>query len=168
MHCTRPRETGTGGCEKALLQNLRDVRRETEENSTGGLLLLRWLRHLSLQRVHTGGKGNKKITITPLTSHPSCHTPHIPPLTSHPSYHTPHIPPLMSHPSYHTPHIPPLMSPLMSHPSQFTVYSYITPQRSTYPHTSHTPPHFTSHSTHTPPCPPPQTLIFSTLVSLNA
>ena len=112
------------------------------------------------------------------------HTPHVTPLTSHPSRRTLHITPLMSHPSRHTPHIPPLTStphitPLMSHPSRHTphvtpltthctVYSYITPQRSTYPHTSHIPPHFTSHSTHTPPCPPPQTLIFSTLVSLNA
>ena len=106
-----------------------------------------------------GGKGTKRSP-----SHPSHHTPHVTPLTSHPSHPTPHIPPLMSHPSCHTPHV----TPLMSHPSQFTVYSYITPQRSTYPHTSHTPPHFTTHSTHTPPCPPPQTLIFSTLVSLNA
>ena len=122
-----------------------------------------------------GGEGNKKITITRLMSHSSRHTPHVTPLMSHPSRHTPHITPLMSHPSHPTPHV----TPLTSHPSRHTphitpltthctVYSYITPQRSTYPHTSHIPPHFTSHYTHTPPCPPPQTLIFSTLVSLNA
>ena len=80
-----------------------------------------------------GGKGNRKITITPLTSHPSCHTPHVAPFTSHPSCHNPHVtpltshpsrPPLTSHPSRHTPHNT-LYGILLHHPTEINVSSHI-------------------------------------------
>ena len=134
-----------------------------------------------------GEKGNKKISvsapshpsrhtphITPLTIHSSLPTPHIKPLilhplTSHLSRHTPHITPLISHPSHPTPHVTPLTSHPSYHPltSHCTVYSYILLQTSMYPHTSHIPPHHLTLPSHITMS-PSHTLIFSTLVSLNA